>query len=109
MNPIQPHVDQALLPAGSTEHIIAETQAEYRDLPAVRTPKCQVITRWQLTPEERQKLLDGDDVFLTVLAAGPVQPVILTVGTIDWKPCPMCSAPDGEEHDYRCPLAPTKR
>ena len=38
MEIVDPRVDPALVPAGSRAIVIAEHQAEYRDLPSIRTP-----------------------------------------------------------------------
>jgi hypothetical protein len=52
-----PRVDPSLVPEGSRAVVIAEHQTEYRDLPSIRTPDGQVITRWTLTDEERLRVL----------------------------------------------------
>lgn len=104
MKIVDPRVDPALVPAGSRAIIVAKDQNEYLDLPSIRTPNCQVITRWEPTPEERAAIMRGEDIYLTILTHGAVQPVKMSVGPMDWKPCPMCSAPEGDECDYRCPL-----
>lgn len=105
MTPTQPNVPQDLLPEGSREIVIAEHQREYLSLPSVRTSNKQTVTRWELTAEERAAIADGADLFITVLNSGPLQPLRPSVGMIDWKPCPLCNAPEGERHDYRCPLS----
>lgn len=84
MDITDPRIDPALVPAGSRAVVIAEHQDEYRDLPSVRTPDGQVITRWTLTDEERLAILKGADVFVTLLSAGPINPFFVTVGPVDW-------------------------
>lgn len=81
-----PRIDPALVPAGSRAVVIAEKQDEYRDLPSVRTPGGQVITRWALTDEERNAIFfDGADIFVTLLSHGAINPLFVTVGPVDWK------------------------
>lgn len=53
MDIVDPCVDPRLVPQGSRAVVIAEHQTEYPDLPSVRTPDGQVITRWALTDAER--------------------------------------------------------
>lgn len=85
MEPIDPRIDPALVPAGSRAIVIAEHQSEYLDLPSVRTPDGKVITRWSLTTEERAAVVRGEDVFLTIWSAGAINPVHLSVGPCDWR------------------------
>lgn len=81
-----PRVDPALVPPGSRAVVIAENQAEYRDLPSVRTPGGQVITRWTLSDEERAAILRGEDIYVTIISRGPINPLFVTIGPVDWKP-----------------------
>ncbi len=80
-----PRIDPALVPAGSRAIVIAENQDQYRDLPSVRTPGGQVITRWALTDTERRAIFHGEDIFVTILSRGSVNPLFVTVGPVDWK------------------------
>lgn len=85
MNICDPRIDPALVPPGSKPVIIAKDQPEYNPLPSVRTPDGRVITRWSPTDAERSAILRGEDIFLTILTFNtPLQPVLLTVGPIDW-------------------------
>lgn len=79
-----PRIDPSLVPAGSRAIVIAEHQAEYQDLPSVRTPLGQVITRWTPTPEERAAVMRGEDIFVTLLSHGAINPLFVTVGPVDW-------------------------
>ncbi len=66
------------------EVCFAENQPEYMRLPAVRvqSPAQEVLTRWQLTEEDRQKIAEGADVYLWVSTFGmPLQPVCVEVAT----------------------------
>lgn len=79
-----PRVHPALVPEGSKAVVIAEHQQEYRDLPSVRTPDGQVITRWTLSEDERRAILMGEDIFVTILSNGAINPLFVTVGPVDW-------------------------
>lgn len=83
MIPIDPRVPAVLVPAGSKALIIAENQQEYIAVPSVITPGHMVITRWELTADERDALIRGEDIFLTIWGT-PIRPVLLTVGSVDW-------------------------
>jgi hypothetical protein len=76
MNPISP-----VIPGHKAlEVIYAADQPEYRPLPAVRAdaPEYRVMTRWQLSQEERSIIAAGGDVLLTMLTFGtPLQPVLM--------------------------------
>lgn len=84
MDIVDPRVDLRLVPAGSRAVVIAEHQQEYRDLPSVRTPGGQIITRWSLTPEERAAIVRGEDIYVTILSHGPINPLFVTVGPVNW-------------------------
>lgn len=85
MNIVDPRVDRRLVPDGSTAVVIAEHQEEYRDLPSIRTPDGQVITRWELTLAERAAIVRGEDIYVTLLAQGSINPFFVTVGPVNWK------------------------
>jgi hypothetical protein len=85
MDIVDPRVDPSLVPEGSKAVVIAEHQAEYRDLPSIRTPDGQVITRWSLTDEERAAIVHGEDVYVTLISHGPINPLFVTVGPVNWR------------------------
>jgi hypothetical protein len=85
MEIVDPRVDPSLVPAGSRAVVIAEHQDEYRALPSVRTPNGYVITRWSLSGAERAAILRGEDIFVTLLSHGPINPLFVTVGPVDWR------------------------
>lgn len=96
MKIVDPRVDPALVPEGSRAVVIAEHQDEYRDLPSIRTPALvdptgrlirppYVITRWALTDEERLAVLRGEDIYITLLSHGPINPLFATVGPVNWR------------------------
>lgn len=85
MKPVDPRVPPALVPSGSRAVLIGEKQTDtYVALPSIRTPNHRVVTRWELSAEEREAIAEGEDIFLTILADGPLQPVRLSVGPEDW-------------------------
>jgi dihydrofolate reductase len=81
-----PRIDPALVPSGSRAIVIAEHQDEYRDLPSVRTPNGYVITRWSLSEAERAAIVRGEDVFVTLLSHGSINPFFVTIGPVNWNP-----------------------
>jgi len=95
MKPVDPRIDPSLVLPGSKAVVIAEHQDEYIDLPSVRTPALvedgelkvapYVITRWELTPEERLALANGEDLFITLISNGIINPLFVTVGPTDWR------------------------
>jgi hypothetical protein len=96
MEIVDPRVDPALVPEGSCAVVIAEHQEAYRDLPSIRTPAIfdakdrlvsppYVITRWTLSADERLAVLRGEDVYITLLSAGPINPLFATVGPVNWR------------------------
>lgn len=95
MDIVDPRVDPSLVPDGSRAVVIAEHQDEYRDLPSVRTPAVfcegrmvtppQVITRWSLSLDERAAIVRGEDIYVTILSDGAINPLFVTVGPVDWR------------------------
>lgn len=84
MEIVDPRVPPSLVPQGSYAVVIAEDQSAYRDLPSIRTRDHQVITRWTLSTDERAAILRGEDIYVTILAAGAINPLFVTVGPVDW-------------------------
>lgn len=71
-NPVSPIV------TGLEPHevVYAEDQPEFTPLPALRSPAGLVATRWQLTDEDRERLMGECDIFLFVHTNNrPLQPV----------------------------------
>ena len=83
MEPIDPRVHPSLLPPGCRALVVAEKQDEYQNLPSIVTTDGRVITRWELTAEERSALIRGEDLYLTIFGV-PIRPVFLSVGPCDW-------------------------
>ena len=66
----------------SIEVVLGKDQPEYLPLPCVSldTPARPMLTRWELSDEERMALAQGADIVLTQLTfAHPFQPVHLQV------------------------------
>ena len=80
-----PRIDPTRLPEGSYALVIAEHQEEYRDLPSIRTPKGQVISRWQPSDAERKAIAEGADIFVTLFSRGPINPILVSLGDYDFK------------------------
>ena len=96
MEIVDPRIDPAYVPAGSRAVVIAEHQDAYRDLPSVRTPPVydedgtmvtppQVITRWSPSTEERAAIVRGEDIFVTLISAGAINPMFVSIGQVDWR------------------------
>lgn len=85
MDILDPRVPPHLVPEHSRPIAIAEAQEEYQTLPSIRTPGGQVITRWQFDESERKALLCGDDLFITILSSGAINPLLPNVGLRDWR------------------------
>lgn len=85
MEIVDPRVHPSLVPEGSRAIVIAEHQDEFRDLPSIRTPNGQVITRWTLSDDERKQILLGEDIYITLLSHGSINPLFATVGPVNWK------------------------
>lgn len=65
------------------EVVYAKNQPEYNPLRTLRsnTKECRVLSRWSPTPEQRQALAEGADIFLELLTFGnPLQPILMSVG-----------------------------
>ena len=63
--------------------VFAKDQPQYEPLPAVRLhgPCGMVLTRWELTDQERAAIALGMDVYLALYTFDqPLQPIRLTVG-----------------------------
>jgi hypothetical protein len=85
MEIVDPRVHPSLVPADSHAQVINGPRGdEYRDLPSIRTPDGQVITRWQLSQEERAAIVRGEDVYVTLLSDGVINPFFVTVGPVNW-------------------------
>lgn len=77
---------------GIEEINIAQDQEEYMEIRAgvsvdLNTGSPLRILRWRLTPEDKQRLLDGEDLWTCHLTFdSPFQPLIISIGKPDWLP-----------------------
>lgn len=75
MSPVLPNQEHR-------EVTYAENQSEYLPLPAIvmQGPEKEVLTRWELTNEEKIALLSGGQIYLSLWTFGsPLQPIRLRV------------------------------
>jgi hypothetical protein len=85
MDIADPRVHPSLVPNGSRAQVINGPRGdEYQDLPSIRTPNGYVITRWSLSEEERAAITRGEDIYVTLLSGGAINPFFVTVGPVDW-------------------------
>jgi len=66
------------------EVVYAKDQPEYLPLRTLRsrTDEGKVMSRWDLSPEQRHAIARGADVYLTLLTfQGPLQPLAIAVAT----------------------------
>ena len=77
MKPVSP-----VIPGNEFEVVYAENQPEYIPLPTIRTEHL-VLSRWQLTEEERAHIAQGGDLFILQIGRTVQQPVM-----------PIADAPD---------------
>lgn len=82
---VDPRVDPRLVPEGSQARVLNGPKNEWRDLPSIRTPNGYVITRWQFTDDEKAAILRGEDLFVTLVSFGAINPLNVTVGPCDWN------------------------
>jgi hypothetical protein len=62
-------------------------QPEYSTLHALRSPDGQIMSRWELTPEERSEIANGADVYLTIWTFNqPYPPTCIQVLRADANP-----------------------
>ena len=64
-------------------------QPEYLPLPTCQLvgDETRVISKWELTAEERAKVAAGEPVFIEILTFGkPLQPILPTVGLRQFCP-----------------------
>lgn len=85
MDIADPRINPDWVPVGSKAYVVNGHEKQYRDLPCVCTTNGYVITRWTPTDEERQAIMNGEDIFVTLLSAGQINPFFVTVGPVNWK------------------------
>lgn len=69
--------------------VFAKDQPEYMPLPAMKIPNDPqglIITKWQLSPEELERVKETGTIHLSMLTFNqPLQPVLLTLAEIKQK------------------------
>ena len=89
MKPVEiPMHERQMMPLNENG-IIGASQPEYLPLPVVRwlDPEGRVITRWELTEEERQRLIAGEHLYIAQCTFGQrLQPILPTVGVLGQLP-----------------------
>lgn len=86
MNPVRLQIAP---PQGWRDATYAKDQPEYLPLPTLASRDGRVVSRWQPTPEERQAISDGADIFLMLYTFNkPLQPIVMTVGGAPIEPIP---------------------
>jgi hypothetical protein len=81
---LQPHDGPVIDDLKEYEVVYAESQPEYIPLRSLRsrTPEARVLSRWSLTPEQRQMIAEGGDIYLELSTfGGPLQPIRMAVST----------------------------
>lgn len=78
MRPVSPNT-------GAPESVVAEEQDEYMPLSVARYVQedgvLHLLTRWTLTPEERDAVAKGEDIYVAQLNfGGPMTPLIVQCG-----------------------------
>ncbi len=59
--------------------VYGEGQPDYKPLPAYRSPGGEVVTCWELTEEEKKRVAETGQIWLSLLTFGlPLQPVYIT-------------------------------
>lgn len=80
--------ERALLPPHQVRKY-GDNQPEYRPLPSVLFDGSngRVLSRWTLTPEERKKVADGEDLYIEQLTFGnKPQPILPNIGLREFCP-----------------------
>lgn len=84
MTPVDPCVDPKLLPDNSKAIVFGKDQEGVSPLPTIQTPEFHTLSRWTLTDDERRKIFEGEDIYLSILAQNP-PPVTICVGVKNWR------------------------
>lgn len=82
MDYLQPYNGPVFQGGDETEVVFAKNQPEYIPLRCSvgPMPERRCTSRWTLTDEQRQAILDGADIYLTLLTfGGPLQPILIGI------------------------------
>lgn len=83
MDYLYPHDGPVIEGLEHIEVVYAKDQPEYIPLRTLRSADGQgrVFSRWTPTPEQREAIADGDDIFLELFTFGhPLQPIRMMIG-----------------------------
>jgi hypothetical protein len=95
MEPVDFEPEQLMFLPPHDTVTFAKDQPEYRPLPAVvfNGASARTVSRWTLTAEERQRIANGEDLYIEQLRfrdntgrPWPLQPILPTVGLRDFCP-----------------------
>lgn len=79
MEPTAPLLQEK--PTGTIPRVYSSSDPEVRDLVTEVTPDGVVVSRWNLTAQERQMLASGCDLYVSQATfRSPLQPIMVTVG-----------------------------
>lgn len=71
-SPVIPNID-------ADEVVYAKDQPEYQPLPCIRMADGTILTRWIMSDEEKQQVLEQGYVYLAVKTFNqPLQPLLMT-------------------------------
>lgn len=76
---------------GLPEITLAEDQQEFQPITVCLwhdpTGAVGVLTRWRPSPDERERLIRGEDIYIALTTYGrPMQPLSVQVGPEGWEP-----------------------
>ena len=81
MIPVKISVTESPNFSSGQEVVYAANQPEYYPLPTIRFPEGLVVSKWELTLEERERVNNGGSIYLGVSTFNaPLQPLL--VGTL---------------------------
>lgn len=91
MRPVSPVIPGVLM----DEVVYAADQPEYQPLPAFKCVNGKILTRWELTDEEKRLIAEQGYIYLAVNTFNePLQPVFLSatppdsIDYVDWNAVP---------------------
>jgi hypothetical protein len=100
MQPVSP-----VIPGSDIDEVVyaAEGQPQYRPLPAFKCLDGKILTRWEMSEEEKRIVFEQGYIYLAVSTFNqPLQPVMLAVTppdniqTVDWDEARQSALERGE-------------
>lgn len=78
MIPIKISVTESPNFSTGAEVVYAANQPEYYPLPTIRFPEGLVVSKWEPTLEERERINNGGSIYLGLMTFNsPLQPILL--------------------------------